>query len=103
MSGFRRVATGFTNARIFIYLKCIQAFRLSTEWTQAKAAFTHLLTLSVWATDDRLYKSSAVAEMGDRLATVDMGQQWVLLCRFMGPHLTQCPLGREKPLYQVAS
>jgi len=25
---------------------------------------------------DRLYKSSAIAEMGDRLATIGMGRKW---------------------------
>ena len=35
--------------------------------------------------DDRLYKSSAVAEMGERLATVDMGlKDGGLLCPFWG-------------------
>jgi len=42
-----------------------------------------------------LYKSSAVAEMGDRLAAVDMGGKvGGLLCPFfgdMGPHLTTSP------------
>jgi len=53
-------------------------------------------------------KSSAVAEMGDRLATVDMrrkvGRGW---CGGAGSplahHPTQCGLGRGLPLYQVAS
>ena len=48
---------------------------------------------------DRLYKSSAVAEMGDCLATIDMGRKLGEL----GPHLTQCCLGRSLPPYQVAS
>jgi len=44
------------------------------------------------------YKSSAVAEMGDRLATINMGQKvGGLLCPFLsgelGPHLTLCRLG----------
>jgi len=56
-----------------------------------------------------VYKSSAVAEMGDRLATIDMGRKWggATLGRAgspMGHHdLTQCGLGRGLPLYQVAS
>jgi len=54
-------------------------------------------------------KSSAVAEIGDRLATIGMGRKvvaampppfsWVEL----GPHLTQCGQGRGLPPYQVAS
>jgi len=52
-------------------------------------------------------KSSAVAEMGDRLATIGMGRKWggaaVRAGSTLGPHLTQCGLGRGLPLYQVAS
>ena len=78
-----------------------------------------------------LNKCSAVGEMGDRLATIDMGrkvgvhakfhldpskrvttidmgQNREVLCpsliwRGRGPHLTQCRLGRGLPPYQVAS
>jgi len=51
-----------------------------------------------------LHKSSAVAEMGDRLATIDMGRK--MLCPFpwgscMGPRLTKCRLIRGLPPYQV--
>ena len=43
---------------------------------------------------DLLYKCSAVPEMGDRSATIDMGRKEGLLCPFrgagkLGPHLTQ--------------
>jgi len=43
--------------------------------------------------------SSAVAEMGVRLATIDMGRKAALGCYVpfrgeLGPHLTQCGLGR---------
>jgi len=52
-------------------------------------------------------KSSAVAEMGDRLATIDMGQKVEaavpLSMGELGPHLTQCCLGQGLPPYQVAS
>jgi len=55
-------------------------------------------------------KSSAVAEMGDRLATVDMDRKLrgCYIPLFLGggeagPHLTQCRLGLGLPLYQVAS
>jgi len=51
-------------------------------------------------------KSSAVAEVGDRLATVDMGRKLSGRSPFVvgaGPHLTQCRLGRGLPPYQVAS
>jgi len=53
-------------------------------------------------------KSSAVADMGDRLATIiGMGRKWggaaVGAESPLGPHLTQCSLGRGPPLDQVAS
>jgi len=53
------------------------------------------------------YKSSAVAEMGDRLATIGVGRKWagaaVGAGSLLGPHLTQYGLGRGLPLYQVPS
>jgi len=53
-------------------------------------------------------KCSAVAEMGDRLATIDMGQKVGAAVPLFGKgeldsHLTQCRLGRSLPPYQVAS
>jgi len=44
-------------------------------------------------------KSSAVAEMGDRLATIDMGRKLAGHVPFEGaePHLTQCCLGLGLP------
>jgi len=54
-------------------------------------------------------KCSAVAEMGDHLATIDMGQRVRGCCapflgkEELGAHLTQCHLGRGLPPYQVAS
>jgi len=52
-------------------------------------------------------KSSAVAEMGDCLATTDTGQKVgaavPLSIGELGPHLTQCCLSRGLPPYQVAS
>jgi len=45
--------------------------------------------------------------MGYRLATIGMGRKWegatVGAGSPLGPHLTQCGLGRGLPLYQVAS
>jgi len=53
------------------------------------------------------HKSSAVAKMGDRLATIDMGRKAGCCCAPFrggdGSHLTQCRLGRGLPPYQVAS
>jgi len=52
-------------------------------------------------------KSSVVAEMGDRLTRIGMGRKWggaaVRAGSPLGPHITQCGLGRGLPLYQVAS
>jgi len=52
-------------------------------------------------------RSSAVADMGDPLATIDMGQKVgaavPLSMGELGPHLTQCHLGQGLPPYQVAS
>jgi len=64
-----------------------------------------MLTVRKIAT--QYYKSSAVVEMGDRLATIGMGRKWggaaVGAGSPLGPHLTQCGLGRGLPLYQVVS
>jgi len=50
------------------------------------------------------YKCLAVAEMGDRLATIDVGQKLEGMCPFgeeeLGPHLTQCGVGQGLPSYQ---
>ena len=49
---------------------------------------------------------SAVAEIGDRLATIDRGRKLGRLCPFrreLCPHITQCGIGRRLPSYQVAS
>jgi len=53
-------------------------------------------------------KSSAVAEVSDRLSTIDMGRKWGGAAVHgaaspLGSHLTQCGLGQCLPLYQVAS
>jgi len=60
-------------------------------------------------TSEPCNKSSAVAEMGDCLAIVDMGRKLEgCMCPLfgsgeLGPHLTQCRLGRNLPPYSVAS
>ena len=47
------------------------------------------------------YRCSAVAEMGDRLATIDMGRKLAGGCAPYGgkldPHVAQCGLGRGLP------
>ena len=54
----------------------------------------------------RTYKCSAIAEVSDRLATIDMGRKVGCCVPFTGSwvsRLTQCRLDRGLPLYQVAS
>jgi len=52
-------------------------------------------------------KCSALAEMGDHLATIDMGQKWGGCAPLgegeLGPRLTQCGQARSLPTYRVAS
>jgi len=52
-------------------------------------------------------KSSAVAEMGNLLATIGMGRKVgaavPLSVGELGPYLTQCRLSRGLPPYQVVS
>ena len=51
-------------------------------------------------------KCSAVAEMGDCLATTDISKKLGAVPLWgdeLGPHATQCGLGRGLPPYQVAS
>jgi len=59
-------------------------------------------SIITWLNDT--YKSSAVAEMGDRLATIDMGRKLgaVPFGGMLGPNLTQCGLDRSLPPYQMA-
>ena len=52
-------------------------------------------------------KCSAVAEMGDRLVTIDMGRELGVVPLFggrgeLGPHLAQFGLGQGLHPYQVA-
>jgi len=59
----------------------------------------------VWKRLTHVDKCSAVAEMGDRLATTDMDRKLgaCAVLRELGPHLTQCGLGRGLPPYQMLS
>ena len=50
------------------------------------------------------YKCSGVAEMGDRLAAIDIGRKLGGSAPFggeLGPHVTQCGLGQSLPSHQV--
>jgi len=54
---------------------------------------------------DYLQNCSAVAEMGDRLAIIDMGKKLgaVPILGELDPHVTQSGLGQSLPLYRVAA
>ena len=61
----------------------------SLQSKRVSSTFSHA---GIW------YKCSAAAEMGDHLATIDMGQKLGGLCPFcgkgeLGTHATQCGLG----------
>jgi len=53
------------------------------------------------------YKRSAVAEVGDHLATIEMGRKWGPLSHFkegeLGHHLPQCGQGQGLPACQASS
>jgi len=81
---------------------CLEYF-----WWQGTTALSLLLHHQRWRFRPLLKKckwnkSSAVADMGDRLATSDMGRKVGGGCcapfgvEELGPHLTQCGLGRAE-------
>jgi len=75
---------------------------------QANYSGSSWLTVVAGTVDCNLFdKCSAVAEMGDRLTTIDMSQKLGAVPFFKGgswiPNLTQCGLGRGLPSYLVAS
>ena len=53
----------------------------------------------------RHYKSSAAAETGDRLATINLDRKLgaVPILRELDPHVTHCGVGQGLPWYKVAS
>jgi len=76
-------------------------------WFRCGETFDHyfitkLLFSLFWM---NFYKNSAVAEMGDCLATIDMGRKLgdCPVLGELGPHVTQCLQGRGLPPYQMAS
>jgi len=72
---------------------------ISTWWSLVSERHSMHVTL--------VNKSSAVAEMGDRLAQWGWAEKGGVLYHFpwwdLGPHLTQCGLGWGLPPHQVAS
>ena len=81
--------------------------RFSSRVGIAQLIPTHHFCLSVRHELVLCYKSSAVAEMGDRLTAIVVGRKVGGGCgatfRGAGFHLTQIGLGRGLPQYQVAS
>jgi len=92
----------------FIPLPIQLTWRLTCQESDSVKIGSTVLSVEVskiWGHSERkkTNKSSAVAEMGDCLATIDMGQKVgaaELLCPFrwgeLGLHLTQCRLGRGR-------
>jgi len=77
----------FLNCVLHCNCKCMQ----TTHWTDI--CVKQFL-------GDRLYKCSAVAEINDRLAAIDISRKlgtMPLLGGELGPHVTQCGLGRGLP------
>jgi len=71
---------------------------------RAQSALLHV-ELEIKHSCNSKNKCSAVAEMSDRLATIDMGGKLGGLCPFWGelvPHVTQYDLGRGLPSYRMA-
>ena len=91
-----------------IIVRCMAL--LVREYTMNTAtAVTRTLTVTMCILlqcDGNRNKCSAVAEMGDRLATIDMGRKLGGYVPFgaagVDRHVTQCRLGRGLPSYQVA-
>jgi len=81
-------------------------FSVPNSFVQSKMPFVQSKTRNCAVQKITRAQQSAVAEMGDRLATIGMGRKWggaaVGAGSSLGPHLTQCGLGRGLPLYQVA-
>jgi len=92
----RTVTANFLNFNKFLPLEF---------WSFNKAAY--VLAVYRYLRLYKLYKSSAVAEMGDRGHNSHEPKRGGLLCSFrggeLGPRLTQCGLGRGLLPYQVAS
>ena len=90
----------FTNLRAS-WCNAVVTYRLLVLIGMGKC--TTCIQRSTCSIPGRLNKSSAVAKAGDRLATIGMGRKVGGYCiplseGEMGPHLTQCGLGRGRPL-----
>jgi len=86
------------------YIK-LKIFKSEDEMTNLGDHFTQNISLNLYRLNN---KCSAVAEMGDRLATIDMGRKLGDDVPLFGggelrPHLVQYGLGRGLPPCQVPS
>ena len=82
------------------YTRLPKMIRKKCKTTATELIQTEITNTIFWSN-----KSSAVAEMGDRLATIDMGRKVGRGCcggagSSLGHHLTQSGLGRGLPLYK---
>ena len=97
-----------TNQPTWLLISMQEMFQFDCQ-TCLKTHFRHCDSWPLSPDLDRIIsKCSAVAEMGNRLATIDIGRKLggCAPLPFLGgdrPHLTQCGLGRGRPPNQVAS
>jgi len=94
------------NGPVMKSVESVLRLRSRSMISHAAIEFMHFISSF---TTQSMNKSSAAAEMGGRLATVQTwAENWRAVSRLsegreLGPHLTQSPLGRGLPPYQVAS
>jgi len=75
-----------------VHYNDVKAQRTVSSWWIA--------SLILYAAAKNINKSSTVAEMSDRLTTIDMGRKVGVFCPFQGElglHPTQCGRGRGLP------
>ena len=84
---------------VLILVRNIWVLILDWWLSQSKAQMSGLIMggpISVTSCKRKVNKCSAVAELGDRMATIDMGRKeggCYAPSGGLGPHLTQCHLG----------
>ena len=81
-----------------VHCDALLPISVMNSWASSGFALNRSASFSGRGVSLIVYKSSAVVEMGDRLATIDMGRKVgaavSLSVGALGPHLTQCRLGR---------
>ena len=78
---------------------------LASDGSSVRRCVLSYIRFAIILSSYTINKCSAVTEMGDRLATIDMGRKLRGCAPLgqLGPLLTQCGLRRGLPSYQVAS